>query len=106
VATLTLNFQHDGKNEDGSDFDATQFAGVTYAIDFSDYVSVPAAFAEDGNYEVVADVVLEPNTYDVAVKMMHIDGTASIASNIATFEVEPVARVANAPFGLTASFSR
>lgn len=104
MATLTLSFTHDLKNVDGSDFDGTQYAGVEYSIDANPFVSVPAAFAVDGAFTAQADVDLPVGDYAVSVKLKHIDGTASEASDAAFFTVAP--RVPSRPSGLSASYSR
>ena len=106
MATLHLVFSHDGKNTDGSAFDAAQFAGVSYSLDGRSYVSVPAAYAPDGVYDVEVDVVLDPGPHEVSVVVKHVDGTESDESNIASFVVEPILRTPSAPFGLVASYSR
>ena len=104
MGTLSLNFTHDLKNTDTSDFDGTQFAGVEYSIDANPFLSIPAAFAADGNFTAQADVDLPVGDYAVSVKVKHIDGTASEASDAAFFTVAP--RIPSRPTGLSASYSR
>ena len=106
MAKLSLNFQHDGLNTDGTEFDAAQFAGVSYDLDGVGVVSVPAQFAADGDYAVEADVALDAGDYTVTVVIKHTDGTESAPSNLAAFTVAPILRVPTVPFGLSASYSR
>lgn len=103
MAKLELDFQHDGKNTDGSVFDSPQFAGVTYSLDGAPAVSVPADFAADGSYAVALDVALLPGNHAVAVAIKHADGTTSASSNVAPFTV--AAREPTAPFGLSVTYS-
>ena len=104
MGTLTLEFSHDLTNTDESAFDGSQFAGVEYSIDATPFVSVPAAFAPDGNFTAQADIELPTGDYAVSVKVKHIDGTASEASDAAFFTVVP--RTPSRPTGLSASYSR
>lgn len=104
MSVLELRFTHDLKNVDGSDFDAVQFAGVEYAINGTPFVSVPTAFAPDGNFATDLPVSLPIGDHEVSVRVMHIDGTASEASEPAFFTVAP--RVPSRPTGLSVSYSR
>ena len=104
ASVLELRFAHDLKNTDGSAFDEAQFAGVEYAIDGTAFLSVPAAWADDGNFSTEAAVDLPIGEHSVVVRIKHADGTASEASDAAFFTVE--ARIPSRPTGLSASYSR
>ena len=103
MATLELDFQHDGKNTDGTPFDAAQFAGVTYILDGAPAVSVPADYAANGSYAVALSVALAAGSHTVSVAIKHVDGTTSASSNTAQFNV--AAKEPTAPFGLSATYS-
>lgn len=97
-----LAWRHDGRNTDGSVFDAAQFQGWELSINGSPVASVPAGWETDGQYEVpLADFapVQETGRYTLAMRVVNRDGRASEWSAPVTFDMD--FRVPTAPSGLS-----
>lgn len=98
----SLNWQQSGKNTDGSDFTASQYAGTELQLDGAPVVSIPVAFATDGKYSLpVASLTLANGTHAFAVDVVAANGNKSALSTSASFDIDT--RVPEAPFALSAS---
>jgi hypothetical protein len=99
---LTLTWQHDGQYEDGAPFGPADYAGTELSLNGQPFVSIPVAFAPEGEYAIsVPSLGLGNGSYSVAVRLVSTNGQRSNPSNTATFQLDN--RKPNAPFGLAAS---
>ncbi len=75
-------------NTDGSVFDETQFNGYEIEVDGAPAVSIPAAWAADGEYTFpVASVVTSSGAHSARIRVGNTDGTFSDYSNSASFSI-------------------
>lgn len=97
----TLSWQHDGKNTDGSDFTAAEFAGFTVEVDALPAVSIPAAWKAPGNvYSAPLSVGYGAHTarmYTVAKTGETSDPSPSVSFTVLD------TRKPTSPFGLSAA---
>lgn len=86
-----LKWRHDGKNIDGSDFDAAKFGGWQLDLNGEGAVSVPLAWETDGQYEAPIEALeLPEGDYTARLRLVTRDGVQSDWSNTVQFEIRAV----------------
>jgi hypothetical protein len=99
---LSLRWEHNGTYEDGAAFGAADYAGTELSLNGQPFVSIPVAFAPDGEYGLsIPSLGLGNGDYSVQVRVVARNGQRSDGSNLATFTLDN--RKPSAPFGLAAS---
>lgn len=99
-----ISWQHDGKNTDGSAFDATQFGGWDLEVNGAVALSVPIGYTAGSTYTFPfanAPAFSKTGHYKVRLRLVNKNGDASAWSNMVEFDLD--FRVPTAPFGLTVS---
>jgi len=99
----TLSWQHANKFTDGSALGAAQYIGTELSLDGKAAVSIPVAWAQNGqyNFPVATLGTLSNTTHTWAVRVAASNGTKSGLVTGPAFDVD--ARVPADPFGLTVS---
>jgi len=101
---ITIGWQHSGKNTDASVFDASQYAGSELSFDGKPSVSVPVAFAANGQYQLpLAGIAgfdtLTNGTHTAQSRIVAKSGAKSQLSPAGSFDIDR--RVPDAPFGVS-----
>ena len=104
INPVTIGWQHAGKNTDGSTFDATQYAGSELSFDGKAAVSIPVAFATNGQYQIALAGVtgydaLPNGTHTAQTRIVAKNGNKSGLSPAGSFDVDR--RVPADPFGVS-----
>lgn len=98
-----INWTQPQTNEDGSVFDATQFAGFQLLLDGQPAVAIPTAWQTSGVYSFpLASLSLAYGAHTVELQTVAKNGTVSAPSNQASFTLKDE-RVPKAPLGVTAA---
>lgn len=101
---ITLGWQHSGKNTDGTAFTAPQYAGTELSFDGAATVSIPVAFATNGQYQlplagIAAFSALSNGTHTAQTRIVAANGGKSGLSTAGSFDVDR--RTPEAPFGVS-----
>ena len=88
---ITIGWQHSGKNTDGSTFDSTQYAGSELSFDGKAAVSIPVAFATNGQYQLALAGVagfdaLANGTHSAQTRIVSKSGARSNLSPAGSFD--------------------
>jgi hypothetical protein len=101
---ITIGWQHSSKNTDTSAFTAAQYAGSELSFDGKPAVSIPVAFASNGQYQMpLAGLAgydsLATGTHTAQVRIVATSGTKSALSTAGSFDIDR--RTPDAPFGVS-----
>lgn len=102
-----LTWRHDGKNTDGSIFDASQFGGWELEINGELAVSVPIGWSDAGVFElplIDLEAIQVTGDYTLRMRLRHKNGNVSDWSEPASFSMD--FRKPERPFGLSAVSSQ
>jgi hypothetical protein len=96
-----LTWTHNGKNTDGSAFDATMFNGWEGELDGVPALSIPIGWNTGGTFEFpLGSLALANGNHTLRLRLLAKNGVASDYSNAATFTVDT--RKPNPPASLAA----
>jgi hypothetical protein len=99
-----LTWSHDGRNTDGSPFDAEQFAGFLLVVNDEPAVAIPTQWNDEGKFELPFAGLAAFETSGekrVQMKVVNKKGAESAWSEPFVFELD--LRKPTAPFGLQVS---
>ena len=87
----TLSWRHDGKNTDGSAFDATRFGGWELDVNGTGMLSVPLGWETDGEYQApIAELNLPEGDYSLRLRLVTNEDIPSAYSAPVAFEIRKV----------------
>jgi hypothetical protein len=106
INPVTLAWQHSNKNTDGTAFNAAQYAGTEISFDGTPAVSIPVAFAANGQYQIAAATIaafaaLANGGHNFSIRLVNSAGSKSGLATPLAFDIDK--RVPEIPFGLSAS---